>query len=194
MEERKIRGRSRRRKYKNQMRRPIAVLLALMLSFSSFGTATAYADAAEGSKTESQPEKMESEKWTEKTILDSGKQTDGVSVTRDASANAANEGKETGNDNEGGNDDGQTDGKTDNPYDSIERPAQSDTIEMIPGARRIRKIRNRIPELTQKRIQRPILPKARIRSQGQQESRMTRMNRKKRVNPKISRREVKKPR
>lgn len=95
MEERKIRGRSRRRKYKNQMRRPIAVLLALMLSFSSFGTATAYADAAEGSKTESQPEKMESEKWTEKTILDSGKQTDGVSVTRDASANAANEGKET---------------------------------------------------------------------------------------------------
>lgn len=77
---------------------------------------------------------MESEKWTEKTILDSGKQTDGVSVTRDASANAANEGKETGNDNEGGNDDGQTDGKTDNPYDSIERPAQSDTIEMIPGA------------------------------------------------------------
>lgn len=134
MEERKIRGRSRRRKYKNQMRRPIAVLLALMLSFSSFGTATAYADAAEGSKTESQPEKMESEKWTEKTILDSGKQTDGVSVTRDASANAANEGKETGNDNEGGNDDGQTDGKTDNPYDSIERPAQSDTIEMIPGA------------------------------------------------------------
>ena len=88
MEERKIRGRSRRRKYKNQMRRPIAVLLALMLSFSSFGTATAYADAAEGSKTESQPEKMESEKWTEKTILDSGKQTDGVSVTRDASANA----------------------------------------------------------------------------------------------------------
>ena len=39
MEERKIRGRSRRRKYKNQMRRPIAVLLALMLSFSSFGTA-----------------------------------------------------------------------------------------------------------------------------------------------------------
>ena len=134
MEERKIRGRSRRRKYKNQMRRPIAVLLALMLSFSSFGTATAYADAAEGSKTESQPEKMESEKWTEKTILVSGKQTDGVSVTRDASANAANEGKETGNDNEGGNDDGQTDGKTDNPYDSIERPAQSDTIEMIPGA------------------------------------------------------------
>ena len=134
MEERKIRGRSRRRKYKNQMRRPIAVLLALMLSFSSFGTATAYADAAEGSKTESQQEKMESEKWTEKTILDSGKQTDGVSVTRDASANAANEGKETGNDNEGGNDDGQTDGKTDNPYDSIERPAQSDTIEMIPGA------------------------------------------------------------
>lgn len=90
MEERKIRGRSRRRKYKNQMRRPIAVLLALMLLFSSFGTATAYADAAEGSKTESQPEKMESEKWTEKTILDSGKQTDGVSVTRDASANAAN--------------------------------------------------------------------------------------------------------
>ena len=134
MEERKIRGRSRRRKYKNQMRRPIAVLLALMLSFSSFGTATAYADAAEGSKTESQPEKVESEKWTEKTILDSGKQTDGVSVTKDASANAANEGKETGNDNEGGNDDGQTDGKTDNPYDSIERPAQSDTIEMIPGA------------------------------------------------------------
>ena len=130
MEERKIRGRSRRRKYKNQMRRPIAVLLALMLSFSSFGTATAYADAAEGSKTESQPEKVEAEKWTEKTILDSGKQTDGVSVTKDASANAANEGKETGNDNEGGNDDGQTD----NPYDSIERPAQSDTIEMIPGA------------------------------------------------------------
>ena len=130
MEERKIKGRSRRRKYKNQMRRPIAVLLALMLSFSSFGTATAYADAAGGSKTESQPEKVESEKWTEKTILDSGKQTDGVSVTKDASANAANEGKETGNDNEGGNDDGQTD----NPYDSIERPAQSDTIEMIPGA------------------------------------------------------------
>ena len=59
MEERKIRGRSRRRKYKNQMRRPIAVLLALMLSFSSFGTATAYADAAEDSKTESQPEKVE---------------------------------------------------------------------------------------------------------------------------------------
>lgn len=134
MEERKIRGRSRRRKYKNQMCRSIAVLLALMLSFSSFGTATAYADAVEGSKTESQTEKVESEKWTEKTILDSGKQTDGVSVTKDASANAANEGKETGNDNEGGNDDGKTDGKTDNPYDSIERPAQSDTIEMIPGA------------------------------------------------------------
>ena len=85
MEESKIKGRSRRRKYKNQMCRSIAVLLALMLSFSSFGTATAYADAAEGSKTESQPEKVESEKWTEKTILDSGKQTDGVSVTKDAS-------------------------------------------------------------------------------------------------------------
>ena len=191
MEERKIRGRSRRRKYKNQMRRPIAVLLALMLSFSSFGTATAYADAAEGSKTESQPEKMESEKWTEKTILDSGKQTDGVSVTRDASANAANEGKETGNDNEGGNDDGQTDGKTDNPYDSIERPAQSDTIEMIPGAPSDSKDKESDSGTD---TQRPILPKARIRSQGQQESRMTRMNRKKRVNPKISRREVKKPR
>ena len=116
---------------------------------------------------------MESEKWTEKTILDSGKQTDGVSVTRDASANAANEGKETGNDNEGGNDDGQTDGKTDNPYDSIERPAQSDTIEMIPGA--------------------PSDSKDKESDSGT-ESRMTRMNRKKRVNPKISRREVKKPR
>ena len=120
MEERKIRGRSRRRKYKNQMRRPIAVLLALMLSFSSFGTATAYADAAEGSKTESQPEKMESEKWTEKTILDSGKQTDGVSVTRDASANAANEGKETGNDNEGGE-------------MTMDRQMERQTIRMIPS-------------------------------------------------------------
>ena len=67
---------------------------------------------------------MESEKWTEKTILDSGKQTDGVSVTRDASANAANEGKETGNDNEGGNDDGQTDGKTIRMIPSNVRPSR----------------------------------------------------------------------
>ena len=163
MEERKIKGRSRRRKYKNQMCRSIAVLLALMLSFSSFGTATAYADAAEGSKTESQPEKVESEKWTEKTILDSGKQTDGVSVTKDASANAANEGKETGNDNEGGNDDG----KTDNPYDSIERPAQSDTIEMIPGAPSDSKDKESDAGTDTKTL---ILPKARIRSQGRQES------------------------
>ena len=83
--------------------------------------------------------KVSRRRWSQRNgpkrrFLDSGKQTDGVSVTKDTSANAANEGKETGNDNESGNDDGQTDGKTDNPYDSIERPAQSDTIEMIPGA------------------------------------------------------------
>lgn len=130
MEERKIRGRSRRRKYKNQMRRPIAVLLALMLSFSSFGTATAYADAAEGSKNGKSAGEDGVREMDRKDDFRQRK-TDGWCF---GYKGCFYEGKETGNDNEGGNDDGQTDGKTDNPYDSIERPAQSDTIEMIPGA------------------------------------------------------------
>ena len=71
MEERKIRGRSRRRKYRNRMRRPIAVC-ALMLTFSSFGTATAYADGAAVIKgcvvIAGTQEKVDLDKWREKKL------------------------------------------------------------------------------------------------------------------------------
>ena len=84
MKERKIRGRSRRRKYKNQMRRPIAVLLALMLSFSSFGTATAYADDAavvkESVDTAGTQEKVDLDKWMEKEVFDTGKQAENIAA------------------------------------------------------------------------------------------------------------------
>ena len=35
--------------------------------------------------------------------------------------------------------------QTDNPYDSIERPSQSDTVEIIPGAPSDSKKTNRMP-------------------------------------------------
>lgn len=166
MEERKIRGRSRRRKHKNQMRRPMAVLLALMLSFSSFGTATAYADdtvvVKESVDTAGSQEKVDPDKWTEKEVFDTGKEAEDASGgndtagkdtvgmqdgsgTADTSGNrdsdGTDEGKEAGSASE--NENGQTvdesgqnppGEQTDNPYDSIERPSQSDTVEIIPGA------------------------------------------------------------
>ena len=106
MEERKIRGRSRRRKYKNQMRRPIAVLLALMLSFSSFGTATAYADDAavvkESVDTAGTQEKVDLDKWMEKENRQRillGKMQDGstvADVSGDEGSDGADEGNEAG--------------------------------------------------------------------------------------------------
>ena len=163
MKERKIRGRSRRRKYKNQMRRPIAVLLALMLSFSSFGTATAYADDAavvkESVDTAGTQEKVDLDKWMEKEVFDTGKQAENIAgkdtvgvqdgstvadVSGDEGSDGAGEGNEAGtvgSVNENGNSQtGEENGQnpsgeqTDNPYDSIERPSQSDTVEIIPGA------------------------------------------------------------
>ena len=154
MEERKIRGRSRRRKYKNQMRRPIAVLLALMLSFSSFGTATAYADDAavvkESVDTAGTQEKVDLDKWMEKENRQRillGKMQDGstvADVSGDEGSDGADEGNEAGtvgSVNENGNSQtGEENGQnpsgeqTDNSYDSIERPSQSDTVEIIPGA------------------------------------------------------------
>ena len=163
MEERKIRGRSRRRKYKNQMRRPIAVLLALMLSFSSFGTATAYADDAavvkESVDTAGTQEKVDLDKWMEKEVFGTGKQAENIAgkdtvgvqdgstvadVSGDEGSDGAGEGNEAGtvgSVNENGNSQtGKENGQnpsgeqTDNPYDSIERPSQSDTVEIIPGA------------------------------------------------------------
>ena len=87
MEERKIRGRSRRREVvKMQMRRPIAVLLALMLSFSSFGTATAYADDAavvkESVDTAGTQEKVDLDKWMEKEVFGTGKQAENTAGKR----------------------------------------------------------------------------------------------------------------
>lgn len=163
MEERKNRGRSRRRKYKNQMRRPIAVLLALMLSFSSFGTATAYADDAavvkESVDTAGTQEKVDLDKWMEKEVFDTGKQAENTAgkdivgvqdgftvadVSGDEGSDGAGKGNEAGTEgsvNENGNsqtgeENGQNppDEQTDNPYDSLERPSQSDTVEIIPGA------------------------------------------------------------
>lgn len=163
MEERKNRGRSRRRKYKNQMRRPIAVLLALMLSFSSFGTATAYADDAavvkESVDTGGTQEKVDLDKWMEKEVFDTGKQAENTAgkdtvgvqdgftvadVSGDEGSDGAGKGNEAGTEgsvNENGNsqtgeENGQNppDEQTDNPYDSLERPSQSDTVEIIPGA------------------------------------------------------------
>ena len=163
MEERKNRGRSRRRKYKNQMRRPIAVLLALMLSFSSFGTATAYADDAavvkESVDTAGTQEKADPDKWMEKEVFDTGKQAENTAgkdtvgvqdgskvadVSGDEGSDGAGKGNEAGTEgsvNENGNSQtGEENGQnppgeqTDNPYDSIERPSQSDTVEIIPGA------------------------------------------------------------
>lgn len=163
MEERKNRGRSRRRKYKNQMRRPIAVLLALMLSFSSFGTATAYADDAavvkESVDTAGTQEKVDLDKWMEKEVFDTGKQAENTAgkdtvgvqdgftvedVSGDEDSDGAGKGNEAGTEgsvNENGNsqtgeENGQNppDEQTDNPYDSLERPSQSDTVEIIPGA------------------------------------------------------------
>lgn len=163
MEERKNRGRSRRRKYKNQMRRPIAVLLALMLSFSSFGTATAYADDAavvkESVDTAGTQEKVDPDKWMEKEVFDTGKQAENTAgkdtvgvqdgftvadVSGDEGSDGAGKGNEAGTEgsvNENGNsqtgeENGQNppDEQTDNPYDSLERPSQSDTVEIIPGA------------------------------------------------------------
>ena len=115
MKERKIRGRSRRRKYKNQMRRPIAVLLALMLSFSSFGTATAYADDAavvkESVDTAGTQEKVDLDKWMEKEVFDTGKQAENIAgkdtvgvqdgstvvdVSGDEGSDGAGEGNEAG--------------------------------------------------------------------------------------------------
>lgn len=115
MEERKIRGRSRRRKYKNQMRRPIAVLLALMLSFSSFGTATAYADDAavvkESVDTAGTQEKVDLDKWMEKEVFGTGKQAENIAgkdtvgvqdgstvadVSGDEGSDGAGEGNEAG--------------------------------------------------------------------------------------------------
>lgn len=163
MEERKIRGRSRRRKYKNQMRRPIAVLLALMLSFSSFGTAAAYADDAavvkESVDTAGTQEKVDLDKWMEKEVFGTGKQAENTagkdtvgvqdgSTVADVSGDEGSDGADEGNEagtvgsvNENGNSQtGEENGQnpsgeqTDNPYDSIERPSQSDTVEIIPGA------------------------------------------------------------
>ena len=163
MEERKIRGRSRRRKYKNQMRRPIAVLLALMLSFSSFGTATAYADDAavvkESVDTAGTQEKVDLDKWMEKEVFGTGKQAENTagkdtvgvqdgSTVADVSGDEGSDGADEGNEagtvgsvNENGNSQtGEENGQnpsgeqTDNSYDSIERPSQSDTVEIIPGA------------------------------------------------------------
>lgn len=163
MEQRKIRGRSRRRKYKNQMRRPIAVLLALMLSFSSFGTATAYADDAavvkESVDTAGTQEKVDLDKWMEKEVFGTGKQAENTagkdtvgvqdgSTVADVSGDEGSDGADEGNEagtvgsvNENGNSQtGEENGQnpsgeqTDNSYDSIERPSQSDTVEIIPGA------------------------------------------------------------
>lgn len=152
MEERKIRGRSRRRKYKNQMRRPIAVLLALMLSFSSFGTAAAYADDAavvkESVDTAGTQEKVDLDKWMEKEVFGTGKQAENTagkdtvgvqdgSTVADVSGDEGSDGADEGNEagtvgsvNENGNSQtGEENGQnpsgeqTDNPYDSIERPS-----------------------------------------------------------------------
>ena len=136
------------------MRRPIAVLLALMLSFSSFGTATAYADDAavvkESVDTAGTQEKVDLDKWMEKENRQRillGKMQDGstvADVSGDEGSDGADEGNEAGtvgSVNENGNSQtGEENGQnpsgeqTDNSYDSIERPSQSDTVEIIPGA------------------------------------------------------------
>ena len=145
------------------MRRPIAVLLALMLSFSSFGTATAYADDAavvkESVDTAGTQEKVDLDKWMEKEVFGTGKQAENTagkdtvgvqdgSTVADVSGDEGSDGADEGNEagtvgsvNENGNSQtGEENGQnpsgeqTDNSYDSIERPSQSDTVEIIPGA------------------------------------------------------------
>ena len=145
------------------MRRPIAVLLALMLSFSSFGTAAAYADDAavvkESVDTAGTQEKVDLDKWMEKEVFGTGKQAENTagkdtvgvqdgSTVADVSGDEGSDGADEGNEagtvgsvNENGNSQtGEENGQnpsgeqTDNPYDSIERPSQSDTVEIIPGA------------------------------------------------------------
>lgn len=150
------------------MRRPMAVILALMLSFSSFGTATAYADDAavvkENVDTAGSQEKVDLDKWTEKEVLGSGKQAEDAAggndtagkdtvgvqdsdssgiadASGDKDSDGAGEGNEAGaaNENENSqtgeeNSQNPSGEKPDNPYDSIERPSQSDTVEIIPGA------------------------------------------------------------
>ncbi len=133
-------------KWKNRMKRPAVTVLAFMLSTSSFGTVTAYADEVEtvsengGGTGEGQSEGQNSQASTgdsqpeiqisQASIEDSQLEIQVSQVDDEASQS---ENQSTQAFSQGEDDQTQQNDSSPNTYDAIERPKQSDTVEIIPS-------------------------------------------------------------
>ena len=131
-------GRHQNIKRKNRMKRPAVTVLALMLSTSSFGTVTAYADEVSVSGDQTVEQNAQSgDQNTQPEGQDS--QLEGQDNQFEGQDNQTEEQNNQSEDQsiqpvaQGEDDQIQQNDSPTNPYDAIERPEQSDTVETIPG-------------------------------------------------------------
>ncbi len=151
MKNRKIAGRQQSRKLKKLTKRSAATMLALMITTGSFGSVTAYAEevtvdngkmtTTESSQSGTEGSQTETDSSQSSTGEDQSGASDSQSTTPSDQTGAGDSQAGSGEGQQGTTDDqsdtetGQTqdDGSTANPYASLERPSQSETVEIIPG-------------------------------------------------------------